>query len=267
MSIATPRLVAGADRYAALHGPSLPQVDELCGCFHAHLALRACGIDVDQEAVGLRAGSVLSAGRSHDVLPNDERGREPRCAFPETDAAHSGTAAAGLVRAVDELSGAAVATIPVAGPWTTESVRALLDAATTVDGPLTLAANVATAEFWGARPTPAQVLAYLASSDHSRGPAPDWDVGHFVSLLGTIDGAAGSIVLVADTYPSLGLDGVHLQPIERVAAALRRERFPGDGGVLAILPAASEPTLRATLLASGFALEVWDNGSPDALAG
>ena len=60
MSIATTRFVAGADRFAALHASSLPQVDELCGCFQAHLALRLAGLDVDQEDVALKAGSTQS---------------------------------------------------------------------------------------------------------------------------------------------------------------------------------------------------------------
>jgi hypothetical protein len=110
------------------------------------------------------------------------------------------------------------------------------------------------------------VLGYLATgADH--GPEPEWQVGHYVTLVGTLDGVAGTLVLVADTYPSLGWNGMYLQPLERVAAALRRDGLPTDGGVLALLPAAEEAAFRSALMAQGFELRLWDNGSPDSLAG
>jgi hypothetical protein len=263
MSIATTRFVTGADRFAALHADALPQVDELCGCFHAHLALRLAGVDVDQEDVALLAGSCVSVGASRDVLPTGETGRAPRVAFPVRPAATSGTAPSGLVRAIAALGEGRIEAIPVAGPFTTTTTRAVLELACALEQPVTLAANVATAPLWGSHPSAPQVLAYLASGDAAAGPGPDWDVGHFVTLLGTIDGAAGSLVVVADTYPSLGLGAVHLQPIERVTAALRREEFPGDGGILAIVATPEAAGLRAGLEAAGLELHVWDNGSPD----
>jgi hypothetical protein len=266
MSIATTRFVAGADRFAALHATSLPQVDELCGCFQAHLALRLAGFDVDQEDVALKAGSTQSPSRYHDGLPAGETGREARCAFPITDEVRSGTAAGGLVRAVNEIGAGAVAAIPIGGPFTAATVRAVLETATAASAPVTLAANVATGPFWGSHPTAPQILAYLAYGDDAVGPAPDWEVGHFVTLLGTIEGAAGTLVVVADTYPSLGLGAVHLQPVERVAAALRRETFPGDGGIVAIVAADEEAALRDRLVDAGLELRVWDNGSSDCLA-
>jgi Family of unknown function (DUF6885) len=266
MSIATTRFVAGADRFAALHGTSLPQVDELCGCFQAHLALRLAGFGVDQEDVALKAGSTQSPSRYRDGLPAGETGREARCSFPITDEVRSGTAAGGLVRAVNEIGAGTVAAIPVAGPFTAATVAAVLDIACAAPAPVTLAANVATGPFWGSHPTAPQILAYLASGDDAVGPAPDWEVGHFVTLLGTIDGAAGTLVIVADTYPSLGLGAVHLQPVQRVAAALRRETFPGDGGIVAIVAADEEAPLRDRLVEAGLDLRLWDNGSSDSLA-
>ena len=85
MSIATTRFVTGADRFAALHTTALPQVDELCGCFQAHLALRLAGFDVDQEDVALKAGSTQSPSRYKGGLPAGETGRDARCEFPITD--------------------------------------------------------------------------------------------------------------------------------------------------------------------------------------
>lgn len=266
MSIATTRFVTGAERFAELHATSLPQVDELCGCFQAHLALRLAGFDVDQEDVALVAGSTQSPSRYHDGLPPGEDGRAARCDFPITDEVRSGTAAGGLVRAVDEIGAGTVTALPIAGPFTTATVRAVLDLACEAAAPVTLAANVSTGPFWGSHPTAPQVLAYLASGDDAAGPEPDWTVGHFVTLLGTIEGAGGTLVVVADTYPSLGRGAVHLQPIERVAAALRRETFPGDGGIVAIAAADDAAALRDRLVDAGLELRLWDNGSTDSRA-
>src|SRR5689334_4014140 len=149
MSIATTRFVTGADRFAALHAAALPQVDELCGCFQAHLALRLAGIDVDQEDVALKAGSTQSPSRYRDGLPTGETGRDARCAFPVTDEVRSGTAPGGLVRAVEELGAGAVGAIPIGGPFTAASVAAVLDIACGASSPVALAANVATGPFWG----------------------------------------------------------------------------------------------------------------------
>jgi hypothetical protein len=263
MSIATSRFVTGADRFAALHTTALPQVDELCGCFQAHLALRLAGFDVDQEDVALKAGTTQSPSRYRGGLPAGETGRDARCAFPITDEVRSGTAAGGLVRAIEEIGAGVVTAIPIAGPFTVASTRAVLEIACSASSPVFLAANTATGPYWGSHPTAPQVLAYLASGDDSAGPDADWSVGHFVTLLGTIDGAAGTLVVVADTYRSLGLGAVYLQPIERVAAGLRRETFPGDGGIVATVAVDEEASLRERLVDAGLELRLWDNGSSD----
>jgi hypothetical protein len=262
MGIATVRTVAGAERFSALQAESMPQVDELCGCFQTHIALRLAGFEVDQEDVALRSGTAQSATRSKSVLPFDETGRDGRCDFPLVAEADAGSAPAGLMRAVSELSAGAVAAVPVAGPWTADSVRALMAIAADAGEHVTLVANVATTHWWGSRPAVAQVLGYLATGADD-GPPPDWHVGHFVTFLGTLDGAVGTLVLVADTYPSLGWRGTYMQPVERAAAALRRESLPSDGGVLAILSAAGEERFRIALETQGFDLRPWDNGSPD----
>ena len=82
--------------------------------------------------------------------------------------------------------------------------------------------------------------------------------GHFTGLLGLVTARRGALVVVADSYRSLGHDGVHLQPVERFAAALA-----GRGVLLAVAPeqrAAAEEAVTA----AGLATELWDNGSPDA---
>src|SRR5436305_1825430 len=68
------------------------------------------------------------------------------------------------------------------------------------------------------------------------GPPPpaDWDVGHFIELRSLVRGTGGALVVVRDSYPSLGWMGHHLQPPTVVARALTR----GDGhegGLLVVL--------------------------------
>jgi hypothetical protein len=60
-------------------------------------------------------------------------------------------------------------------------------------------------------------------------------------------------VTVADTYPVLGLAGVHVQPVELVAAALE-----GRGVLVVAAPDVAERVAAA----AGGRGELWDNGSP-----
>ena len=132
-------------------------------------------------------------------------------------------------------------------------MRALLRAAAEADSPVVLIANVQTGAFWGSHPSAAQLAAYLERGDLGAGPAPDWSVGHFVGLVGLSEGRAGALVTVADTYPVLGAGGVHLQPVEAVAAAL------AGRGVLVV---AEPDAARRVADAAGGQTELWDNGSP-----
>ena len=74
-------LLPGAVELLALHARALPQRDDLCGAFCGALALGAAGIDryagqpVDQDAVALAAGSVISGVREAGTLPQGEAGR------------------------------------------------------------------------------------------------------------------------------------------------------------------------------------------------
>jgi hypothetical protein len=85
-------------------------------------------------------------------------------------------------------------------------------------------------------------------------------VGHFVELSRIVRGRAGSLVLVVDSYPSLGWMGRHLQPPAAVAAALERDDGR-EGGVLAVVPAGEAASVEA--LAGELSLEIrlWDNGT------
>ncbi|HWX73847.1 MAG TPA: hypothetical protein VNZ05_00985, partial [Solirubrobacteraceae bacterium] len=165
----------------------------------------------------------------------------------------------GLLRALEDLSDGALAALPYAGPW---SERALEGMFATLDGlerPVSVIANVATRELWGASASLGQLLAYLLDG-RDVGPEHDWDVGHFVLLIGRVLGPAGALYGVADTYPSLGRGGVHLQPAARLARALER---PGmaPGGLIVTSAAADARAVRARASELGLREEAWDNGT------
>jgi hypothetical protein len=246
---------------ADLYTEEAQQMDNLCGCFWASLALRAAGFDADQEAVAVAARSILPSGDplTH-IFPgstprDDYRVELPLAAVPET----AGTAAPPLAEAIELLSGSALTAIPVAGPWTSEHVCALMDLGAAA--PATLIANVRTGLFWGARPDPEAVIDHLTGGRPDPPPA-DWDVGHFVELAALVRGPAGALVVVRDTYRELGANGHHVQPPECVAAALRRDDG-SEGGVLVVCAAAAADALRTVLRDGGFHLRGWDNGTPE----
>jgi hypothetical protein len=262
------RLLPGAAELARLHAAELPQKDELCGAFNTLLTLRLAGIQpagsdpLDQDTVGQAAGSVLGPEGYDEDLPPGEHGRtDYRLEHPRAAAEIAGTSAGGLVRAVAELSAGRRVAVAQTGPWTVDTVSHLL-AVAGGEKDAALVLNVGTRFFWGSRPTIAELLAYLETGDDHAGPPPDWAVGHFVGCLGTLHGARGTLAIITDTYETLGVRGVHLQPIERVAAALRREGMT-PGGALLMLPGARRDAVASTLTRGGLELGVWDNGSLD----
>jgi hypothetical protein len=175
------------------------------------------------------------------------------------DRAISGTSAPGLTRAIEELSDGRLRVLPVAGPWSAESVLELC-AAVAAEPEAALVANVRTGPFWGSHPGAALVLDALAGRPGEPPPA-EWDVGHFVTLAAVLHGPGGALVVVRDTYPTLGWDGYYVQPPDAIAAALTR----GDGregGVLCVAPPEPVERLRARI-SERFEIRDWDNGTPD----
>jgi hypothetical protein len=275
-------LLPGARTLLAVHARELPQRDDLCGAFCGALALRAAGVadgdggPLDQDAVALAAGSIVARHQDAGNLPRGEQGRRDyRLTLPSVeDAAVSGTTAAGLVRAVEQLSAGALAAIPYSGPWTARTLDGLFGLAAALEHPVTLLANLATRYLWGAHARVDQLLDYLYGGEQS-GPPADWDVGHFVCVVGRVRGPRGSLYGVADTYPSLGSGGVHLQPRERLAAALERRdrsretlaygedpRFGQPaGGVVVVVDRDDAPAVRVGADALGLSEGVWDNGT------
>jgi hypothetical protein len=205
----------------------------------------------------------ISADPADGPLPPGEPGRlDYRLAFPTmADEARTGISSTGLARALAELSDGALAVVPVAGPWTAASVEELLRLATAEPGVVCPIGNLATAPLWSAKTETASALRFLRDGD-DRGEPSEWQVGHFVGLWGVVAGAAGTLVLVADTYPSLGRNGIHLQPADRVARALERPDGNGGGVLLVVRADRREHTERA-LVDAGFTLAPWDNGSAD----
>jgi hypothetical protein len=270
LSMTTPlnlTLLPGARALLAAHARELPQRDDLCGAFCGALALRAVGIDeregdvLDQDAVALAAGSVVGALGDADHLPHGEGGRRDyRLPIPLIeDSAVSGTTARGVRDAIEELSGGRLAALPYSGPWTAATLAGLFDAAAALERPVALVANLATGHLWGGQPRPDQLLSYLLDGDPD-GPPADWQVGHFVCVFGRLQGPHGSLYGVADTYPSLGNGGVHLQPQERLAAAIARRDMPA-GGVIVVASAQDAATIRASAAALELIEELWDNGT------
>jgi Family of unknown function (DUF6885) len=260
-------LLPGARALLAAHERELPQRDDLCGAFCGALALHAAGIagggeeEVDQDAVALAAGSVISPPRAAGTLPAGESGRRDYRLSLQVieDQALSGTTASGLCRAVEELSAGRLAAIPYSGPWSASALGGLFEVAAGLQRPVTLVANLATRQLWGARPRTDQLLGYLFDGEQT-GPAANWDVGHFACVIGRVLGPAGILYGVADTYPSLGGRGLHLQPQERLALALER---PGmaPGGLIVVAYAEEAPVVRAGAGALGLNEALWDNGT------
>jgi hypothetical protein len=260
-------LLPGARELLAFHARELPQRDDLCGAFCGALALRAAGLTehrgepLDQDTVALAAGSIVAPLRDPGTLPNDETGRRDyRLRIPSIDDSElSGTTASGLLEALAALGDGALACLPYSGPWTAGTLDRLFDLLATLEHPVTLVANLATRHLWGASANVSELLDHLLRGEQ-RGPAPDWDVGHFVCVVGRVRGPGGTLYGVADTYPSLGNRGVHLQPRERLAAAIAREDMPA-GGLIVVALREDEAEIRAGAAALGLLEETWDNGT------
>ena len=262
-------VVPGPPALAELHARELPQKDNLCGAFWGALVLRSAGMGnvdgspIDQDLVAVRAGTTLPAGDPATFVPAGVPSRQDyRLPIAiAAEAARSGTSAPALARALEDLSGGALAVVPVVGPWRAESVLRLLEAARSAAPGSVLLANIRSGALWGSKPSAATLLAHLTGA-HAEPPPPDWDVGHFAALIATLRGGGGAFVLVRDTYATLGWGGHHLQPPQAVAAALLR----GDGregGVLCVCPSEEVDALRSRLEEDAYELRHWDNGTPD----
>src|SRR5689334_15183379 len=234
------------------------QKDHLCGPFHAARILRGFGITgsdgepLDQDLVALRAGTTLPRDFADGgVPPGAASWADHRYELATVDTDDAGTSARGLASAIEELSARRLVCVPVSGRWTAANVEGLmaLDAR--------FIANLRTGRLWGACPPQETLLAVLDGAVPAS-PPPDWDVGHFVELAALLRGRRGSLVLIRDSYPSLGWGGLHLQPAAVVAEALIR----GDGrqgGVLSVVEPQGAAAVRKRASELGLATEMWEN--------
>ena len=260
-------LLPGARALLHLHARELPQKDDLCGAFCVSLALRAGGVrqhdgaPLDQEAVALAAASVVSEPADVSALPDGETGRRDyRVELPKIpDPKLSGTTAAGLIEAVEELAGGELCPLPYSGPWTAATLAGLFDALALAGEAAALVVNLATGHLWGSHATLSQLLAHLQDGELD-GPEADWQVGHFACVIGRVRGAAGELYALADTYPALGKDGVHMQPGELLARAIARPEGPA-GGAIAIVSPADAAAVRSSARGLGLEPGSWDNGT------
>ena len=237
------------------------QKDNLCGPFWAARVLRDAGIErwdgeeLDDDLVALRAGTLLPEPDDGALPPGAESRAGYRFELPRVEPGEAGTSAGSLADAIGAASCGALRCVPLRGAWTEQRVSGLVDG---VHG-VRLLANVRTGAFWGSRPPLEALLAELRG-ERVEGPPADWDVGHFCELELLVRGPGGALVLVHDSYPSLGWSGRHLQPPRAVAAALLR----GDGregGVLAVARPEQVEGIEALGLGLGLELGIWDNGT------
>jgi hypothetical protein len=256
------RWLPGADRLAQAHRAAGQQLDDLCAVHWASILLSSDGISVDTEALALDACTILPPGDPEGSVPGGESPRRDyRTLLPvATRPEDGGTSVFGLIEAVAAASGGARSLVPLRAAWTGERVSAVLGLCGQNPAweavPL---ANVRTGRLWGSRLPLADALAWLAGSDVPP-PMPDWDVGHFMTIAGTLEGSARSFLVVRDSYPHLGWDAHHLQPVEAMAAALDR----GDdreGGIALYVAGDDRHHVERAAKDAGFDIGGWDNGT------
>jgi hypothetical protein len=214
------------------------------------------GEPLDEDLLALRAQTLLPA--AEDSLPAGASSRRDyRYELPVVAAAAAGTSAAALAGALEVAGGGDLRCVPLSGRWTGEAVARLVETASTAGA--YLLANLRTGRLWGSKPPLEALLAELRGQP-IEGPPPDWDVGHFCELVLAVRGPVGSLVLVRDTYPTLGWHGHHLQPPRALAAAL--DRGDGrEGGVLAVAPPSIAGEVEAAAVELGLEVAIWDNGT------
>jgi hypothetical protein len=239
------------------------QKDNLCGPFHAARILRDAGVTrsggepLDQDLVAMRAGTTLPVGDDEPAVPpGAESWAEYRHQLRSSSPAASGTSADSLAEAIEALSGGRLVCVALSGTWKGETVERVVQARRALGA--RLVANLRTGRLWGSRPPVEAVLAQLGGRELTDPPPADWDVGHFVELVELVRGSAGELVIVADSYPTLGWDGHHVQPPDALAAALMRGDGRG-GGILAVVPASGAAAGRALAAELGLEVELWNN--------
>ena len=178
------------------------------------------------------------------------------------DAEVSGTTAAGVQQAIEELS---------EGRLARAAPRRALDAPTTLDGlfgaagrlerPAELIANLATHHLWGSRPSVSRAARPICSTASQDGPQPDWDVGHFACVVGRVAGSGAAACTRSPTpTPRSG---------PAACTCSRASGWPRRSSGATCPPAGcsswsrAEDAERARAAAAGLGLReaIWDNGT------
>ena len=248
---------------AQLLARTAQQKDNLCGSFCTARILNDLGFDewdgepLDEDLIARLADAALPAPDLPPFLPPGAVSRTSyRYELAIAPIDEVGTSPAALVKAIESATSGRLRAVPVRGGWTAHRVEQFVERATRLGA--RLIANIDTGRLWGGRPSPDQLLDELNGVE-TAGPAPDWEVGHFVELTMLIRGPRGSLVVVHDTYPTLGWGGYHMQPPRIVALALLR----GDGrqgGILAVVPPDQAGGVAGMAREIGLEEAVWDNG-------
>lgn len=251
------RWFPGAAELVTQARAEMPQKNDLCGAFVTLVSLRAKGIPVrDQDEAAVAAGVRLAPGHTPTWPPGEKSRDDYRLDLPRASgAAEAGASAAGVARAVETLSGGRLRAVPASGAWTSAALGTLLAGLHELRW-VAPVANVDTGEF-GAHDTPDRAVL-----DYLEGGLPPlwssrWAVGHFVLLAGTRTGPGGTVVSLVDTYPSLGDRGVHVQLLDRLVVALRREQLATPGGLLLVVEADEQQAAEGLVRTAGLDPRLW----------
>jgi hypothetical protein len=240
------------------------QKDELCAAFCVAVVVNALtDLRISQDDAALAAGSILGEVPDPANLPPGSGARRDylRPVPTTSDARIVGTSASGAARAVAETSAGKLRAIPLAGPWSSASAGKLLDLAARPDAAVIV--NLHTRYLWNTHVDVVTAVDFLEGRDVSIPPC-EWQVGHFVLLLGSLGNDRNRLALCGDTYPALGSGGVHFQPLAALADALKRPDERSAGGALVVTFADQAGDVRRACESSGLRTELWDNGTPDA---
>jgi hypothetical protein len=260
------------------HRAAGAQPDNLCGPYWVAILLQSAGggggsDDGSQigdllwpERISLAARTTVPQGDSATWLPRGEVSRSAyRLPIPvATEAMSSGTSIPGMLEAVEEVSAGAFRLLPLrgrhGGPLDVEALDVLFDLLFGHPSwEATPILNLRSGKLWGSRIPLDEALGFLFGEEVTP-LEPDWDVGHYLTVAGIVRGPRRRLVLIRDSYPSLGWGGYHLQPPEVVAGALWRDDGR-EGGCLLFLGADDLDEAERSFKEAGFDIGVWDNGT------
>lgn len=256
-------LLPGTTELFPAHRSAGQQPDFLCGPYWLSVLLNAYGVSsLDPAQLAQLAGSILPSeepvvSRPPNILPRQEYS----VPLPIGDLSESGTSVMGMIAATLAASEGRYTLIPLQAPWTGEQVEALLQLCQAHSyWKAVPICNLQTGLLWGDQLGLAEAIAYLQGSN-IQPPSARWNVGHYLTLAGHMQGSDRSLVIVRDTYPSFGWNGYYLQPSKAIAAALNRKDH-GSGGILLFAETHDQPEIEQECCTLGCEIALWDNGTP-----